>query len=147
MRWLAIVGIGEDGVAGLGEHARALIADAELVFGGKRHLELAAGLVTGEAHSWTSPLAGSLDEIVAARGRRVAADRGVYRDRVKRQARDAAWSCGRPAKPPAPPAHCARCSMARAPAMTPDTAVAAAPSERPLRSRDARHRLTRCREP
>jgi precorrin-6B C5,15-methyltransferase / cobalt-precorrin-6B C5,C15-methyltransferase len=71
MRWLAIVGIGEDGVAGLGEHARALIADAELVFGGKRHLELAAGLVTGEAHSWTSPLAGSLDEIVAARGRRV----------------------------------------------------------------------------
>ncbi len=71
MRWLAIVGIGEDGVAGLGEHARALIAGAELVFGGKRHLELAAGLVTGEAHSWSSPLAASLDEIVAARERRV----------------------------------------------------------------------------
>jgi precorrin-6B C5,15-methyltransferase / cobalt-precorrin-6B C5,C15-methyltransferase len=71
MRWLAIVGIGEDGVAGLGEHARALVAGAELVFGGARHLELAAGLIAGEAHRWSSPLAASLEEIVAARGRRV----------------------------------------------------------------------------
>lgn len=70
-RWLAIVGIGEDGVAGLGEHARALIGGAELVFGGSRHLELAGALVTGEAQQWSSPLAASLMAIVAARGRRV----------------------------------------------------------------------------
>lgn len=71
MRWLAIVGIGEDGIAGLGAHARALIAEAELLFGGKRHLELAAPLLAGEARSWSSPLETSLSEIVAARGRRV----------------------------------------------------------------------------
>lgn len=70
-RWLAIVGIGEDGNAGLGEHARALIAGAELVFGGARHLELASALVKGEAQKWSSPLAASLEAIVAARGRRV----------------------------------------------------------------------------
>lgn len=71
MRWLAIVGIGEDGVAGLGAHARALVAEAELVFGGRRHLELASELIRGEARQWSSPLTASLDEIVAARGQRI----------------------------------------------------------------------------
>lgn len=71
MRWLAIVGIGEDGVSGLGAHARALVAEAELVFGGRRHIELAGKLIGGEARAWSSPLQASLDEIVAARGRRV----------------------------------------------------------------------------
>lgn len=70
-RWLSIVGIGEDGIAGLGEHARALVAGAELVFGGARHLELAGALIKGEAQKWSSPLAASLEAIVAARGRRV----------------------------------------------------------------------------
>ena len=70
-RWLAIVGIGEDGTAGLGEHARALIAGAELVFGGARHLELASALIKGEAQKWSSPLVESLEAIVAARGRQV----------------------------------------------------------------------------
>src|SRR5450432_3357899 len=37
-RWLSIVGIGEDGVDGLNPLARRLIGDAEIVFGGKRHL-------------------------------------------------------------------------------------------------------------
>ena len=37
-RWLSIVGIGEDGVAGLSPSARSLIGAAEIVFGGKRHL-------------------------------------------------------------------------------------------------------------
>src|SRR5215471_12508942 len=32
-RWLSIVGIGEDGVAGLSAVARALVSDAEIVFG------------------------------------------------------------------------------------------------------------------
>ena len=54
-RWLAIVGIGEDGVAGLGEEAKRLIAQAAIVFGGRRHLELAAPLVAGEARPWPSP--------------------------------------------------------------------------------------------
>ena len=46
-RWLSIVGIGEDGVEGLTPVARGLIADAEIVFGGKRHLELAGALIRG----------------------------------------------------------------------------------------------------
>jgi precorrin-6Y C5,15-methyltransferase (decarboxylating) len=71
MKWLGIVGIGEDGVAGLSERARAMIADAELVFGGERHLSLAASLIKGEARAWASPLTNSLEEIEGARGRRV----------------------------------------------------------------------------
>ena len=48
-KWLSVVGIGEDGVAGLGEAARGLVEGAEVVFGGRRHLALAAGLIRGEA--------------------------------------------------------------------------------------------------
>ena len=49
-RWLSIVGIGEDGVEGLAPVARGLIADAEVVFGGKRHLALAGALIRGTYH-------------------------------------------------------------------------------------------------
>ena len=48
-RWLSIVGIGEDGIDGLSPVARGLISGAEIVFGGKRHLGLAAALVHGAA--------------------------------------------------------------------------------------------------
>jgi precorrin-6Y C5,15-methyltransferase (decarboxylating) len=48
-----------------------MIADAELVFGGERHLSLAASLIKGEARAWASPLTNSLEEIEGARGRRV----------------------------------------------------------------------------
>ena len=41
-RWLSIVGIGEDGLAGLGANARLAIEGAVFVFGGVRHLALAA---------------------------------------------------------------------------------------------------------
>ena len=47
-RWLTIIGIGEDGPAGLGDEAKRLIATAPVVFGGKRHHELVAGLITGK---------------------------------------------------------------------------------------------------
>lgn len=39
--WLTIVGIGEDGLAGLSEASRKALAEAETVFGGERHLALA----------------------------------------------------------------------------------------------------------
>jgi len=67
-RWLAIVGIGEDGSEGLGPAARALIENAQIVFGGKRHLALAAGLVRGEARPWPSPFDRAIDEVLACRG-------------------------------------------------------------------------------
>ena len=69
--WLSIVGIGEDGVAGLGEEARRLIAEAATVFGGKRHLELTAPLITGKAHPWPSPFDTAVDAVLALRGRPV----------------------------------------------------------------------------
>ncbi|MGY4625718.1 precorrin-6y C5,15-methyltransferase (decarboxylating) subunit CbiE [Bradyrhizobium sp. USDA 4486] len=39
--WLTIIGIGEDGLAGLSEASRKALAKAETVFGGERHLALA----------------------------------------------------------------------------------------------------------
>jgi len=71
MSWLSIVGIGEDGLPGLGEASKAAIADAEIVFGGARHLELAAAAITGEARQWLSPFSQSVDAIVALRGRKI----------------------------------------------------------------------------
>jgi precorrin-6B C5,15-methyltransferase / cobalt-precorrin-6B C5,C15-methyltransferase len=56
-RWLSIVGIGEDGVDGLSPAARRLIQCAKIVFGGKRHLRLAAALLRGAARPWPSPFA------------------------------------------------------------------------------------------
>jgi len=71
MPWLTIAGIGEDGIAGLGDEAKRRIAMAELVCGGKRHLELADSLVTGERHQWLSPIERSVEFVKAARGRNV----------------------------------------------------------------------------
>jgi precorrin-6Y C5,15-methyltransferase (decarboxylating) len=70
-RWLSIVGIGEDGIEGLGELARGLIESAEIVFGGPRHLSLAAPLIRGIARSWSSPFDPSVTEVLAHRGRPV----------------------------------------------------------------------------
>lgn len=70
-RWLTILGIGEDGVEGLGVAARGLIAGAELVVGGERHLALADSLIRGERMAWPRPFAAGLDAVLAARGRPV----------------------------------------------------------------------------
>jgi precorrin-6B C5,15-methyltransferase / cobalt-precorrin-6B C5,C15-methyltransferase len=56
-RWLSIVGIGEDGVDGLSRAARQLIQCAKIVFGGKRHLQLAAPLLRGVVRPWPTPFA------------------------------------------------------------------------------------------
>jgi precorrin-6B C5,15-methyltransferase / cobalt-precorrin-6B C5,C15-methyltransferase len=70
-RWLTILGIGEDGVEGLSAAARALVAGAELVVGGERHLALADGLIRGERMAWPRPFSAGLDAVLAARGRAV----------------------------------------------------------------------------
>jgi precorrin-6Y C5,15-methyltransferase (decarboxylating) len=70
--WLAIVGIGEDGVEGLSPAARAAIRGAVLVAGGARHLALAAPLITGTRLSWPKPLRDAFPAILAHRGRKVA---------------------------------------------------------------------------
>jgi len=70
-RWLSIVGIGEDGVVGLSPVARGLIGAAEIVFGGRRHLGLAAPLIRGAARPWPSPFDGAADEVLRHRGRQI----------------------------------------------------------------------------
>lgn len=70
-RWLAILGIGEDGVEGLHEEARALIRGATLVVGGTRHLALAAPLIRAERLAWPSALKDAFPAILARRGQPV----------------------------------------------------------------------------
>jgi precorrin-6B C5,15-methyltransferase / cobalt-precorrin-6B C5,C15-methyltransferase len=70
-RWLSIVGIGEDGIEGLSPVARGLIADAEVVFGGKRHLALAGSLIRGTMWPWPSPFDEAMSKVVERRGRPV----------------------------------------------------------------------------
>ncbi len=70
-RWLSIVGIGEDGVEGLSPVARGLISAAEIVFGGRRHLGLAAPLIRGAARPWPTPFSGAADEVSGHRGRQI----------------------------------------------------------------------------
>ena len=70
-RWLSIIGIGEDGLDGLGTEARRRIAEAEVVFGGKRHLALAAEEIKGESRPWPSPFDSEMREVLALRGRKV----------------------------------------------------------------------------
>ncbi len=68
-RWLSIVGIGEDGLDGLTPAARRLVEGAEIVFGGQRHLALAAPAIRGEARPWPSPF--DISAVLDHRGRRV----------------------------------------------------------------------------
>jgi precorrin-6Y C5,15-methyltransferase (decarboxylating) len=70
-RWLSIVGIGEDGVDGLSAAGRTLIESATIVFGGERHLALAAPLLRGEKNTWKKPLEESVGDILGCRGRAV----------------------------------------------------------------------------
>jgi precorrin-6Y C5,15-methyltransferase (decarboxylating) len=70
-RWLSIVGIGEDGITGLSPAARALVEGAEVVFGGQRHLALAAQLIHGRARPWPSPFARAVADVLGERPKRV----------------------------------------------------------------------------
>jgi precorrin-6B C5,15-methyltransferase / cobalt-precorrin-6B C5,C15-methyltransferase len=69
-RWLSVVGIGEDGLAGLSPAARTLVETAETVIGGQRHLAMAPN-GPAERIVWARPLAATLGAIEQRRGRRV----------------------------------------------------------------------------
>jgi precorrin-6Y C5,15-methyltransferase (decarboxylating) len=68
--WLAVIGLGEDGLAGLSPAARGLIERAELLVGGARHLALVPE-GGAERRGWATPLSRTVDEILGWRGRRV----------------------------------------------------------------------------
>ena len=63
--WLTIIGIGEDGLAGLSEASRKALANAETVFGGERHLALAG--VTSRGRPWPVPF--DVEVVLSCRGR------------------------------------------------------------------------------
>jgi len=68
--WLTVIGIGDDGVAGLTLAARALVESAEIIVGGARHLAMAPE-GAAERLPWRQPFADSIAAIAARRGRRV----------------------------------------------------------------------------
>ena len=63
--WLTIIGIGEDGLAGLSEASRKSLANAETVFGGERHLALAD--VGSRGRAWPVPFDAEI--VLSCRGR------------------------------------------------------------------------------
>ena len=71
MKWLSVVGIGEDGLSGLSAIAAAIVEKAEVIIGGTRHLAMLSPEDSREKISWTSPLEPTIDEIVARRGKNV----------------------------------------------------------------------------
>jgi precorrin-6Y C5,15-methyltransferase (decarboxylating) len=70
-KWLSIIGIGEDGLAGVSPVARSLVAQAEVLVGGDRHLAMLPADDGREKLLWTLPIATSLEAIVRRRGQSV----------------------------------------------------------------------------
>jgi precorrin-6Y C5,15-methyltransferase (decarboxylating) len=69
--WLSVIGVGDDGLAGLTSEARAALDAAEVIFGGKRHLAaLADDRRTRVA--WSSPFHKSVDAVLGYNGQKVA---------------------------------------------------------------------------
>jgi precorrin-6B C5,15-methyltransferase / cobalt-precorrin-6B C5,C15-methyltransferase len=63
--WLTIIGIGEDGLAGLSDASRKALAGAEVVFGGERHLHLAE--IGKRGRPWPVPF--DVAPVLSCRGR------------------------------------------------------------------------------
>ena len=59
--WLALIGLGEDGATGLSREALAALNEAEIVFGGERHIAL-VGSVPGELRPWPQPFRNALPQ-------------------------------------------------------------------------------------
>ena len=66
--WLTIIGLGEDGLAGLTDASRDALAKAEIVFGGPRHLALVGAGARGRA--WPVPF--DLGAVLTEKGSNVA---------------------------------------------------------------------------
>ncbi len=68
--WLEIIGIGEDGVAGLSETARSLVEDAEVIVGGDRHHKLSDN-TSARRIAWPSPFDAMIGEIKKHKGKQI----------------------------------------------------------------------------
>lgn len=70
-KWLSVVGIGEEGLAGISPVARSLIEQATVWVGGERHLAMLPDSGAQEKLIWTSPIKTSVDQIIHRRGQSV----------------------------------------------------------------------------
>ena len=76
-KWLSVIGIGEDGLAGLNAIGRSLIEQAEIIFGGDRHLAMLQDLDSSHRQgqqlrpAWQTPIEKSVAQILSYRGKRV----------------------------------------------------------------------------
>ncbi len=64
--WLTVVGIGEDGYAGLGKAARRALLAAECIVGAPRQLDLLPRCIRAARQTWPSPF--GLEPVLARRG-------------------------------------------------------------------------------
>ena len=71
MKWLSIVGIGEDGLQGLSAIALSLLDRAKVIVGGDRHLSMLPTDDRREKLVWTSPISASVEEIIQRRGQSI----------------------------------------------------------------------------
>ena len=63
--WLSVVGIGEDGWAGLNDEAKRAVESAELLYGGTRHLAFVPTASSSAARiSWPSPMVSAVQQIL-----------------------------------------------------------------------------------
>ncbi len=70
-KWLAIVGIGEDGLEGLSLAGRSLLTQATVIVGGDRHLAMLPPDDPRSRIHWTSPIEDSVNQIIQRRGQAV----------------------------------------------------------------------------
>ena len=68
--WITVIGIGEDGLDGLGAATRALINSAEVLVGGERHLGLAASPAPVQ-FDWQDGFGAAMDRIESEKGKRI----------------------------------------------------------------------------
>ncbi|CAH2784865.1 MAG: Precorrin-6Y C(5,15)-methyltransferase [decarboxylating] (EC [uncultured Paraburkholderia sp.] len=67
--WLTVVGIGDDGFAGLGRPARRALLEASVIYGGERHLSMLPARLAARRVAWPRPF--DLAPLLAERGRPV----------------------------------------------------------------------------
>ena len=70
-KWLSIIGIGEDGLAGLSPIAVSCLDKAQIICGGERHLSMLPHADNREKIPWKSPFTTSITEIISRRGQAV----------------------------------------------------------------------------
>ena len=68
--WITVIGVGADGLCGLSETTRALIASADALVGGERHQTM-IGVTTAERLTWSCGIASAMEQIAAWRGKNV----------------------------------------------------------------------------